>query len=802
MNLLGNRILNLTCLTLAGVAFGWSGASAQPLANGDSAQLATDPFCDPQLGQVRLGIDAFGAMGSAVSAPNSRAFYNPVDDEPDTGDTSTIFESMVFLCREGAGGTQGQWLESGRQGGAQLQAVVDGNEVRAQFNTLGLEVVARHRLDCTILERCYTLTNISGQPMQVVSLTPYTDGDMYFGVNPSLSDDFGATSVGVPKTVWQFDSGDNPEEPATFLGMYGLARNDPYLTSWEVGQYSEQRTLIQSMENGACSQLRNNINRRGDNSDLDENLQTDSGYDVTIALRYDVGPLAPGQTSEEVCFATQWGRGLPCSDEDFDEICLPQDNCPGVPNPDQADFDGDGIGDLCDNCPKVLNVDQLDTDGDGDGDACDTVVCEPDGGPEVCDGIDNDCDGFVDANADGSPVVVPGDCATGLSGLCGLGSWACQFGQTRCVPVTVPAEEVCDLEDNDCDGLIDENVLNACGTCGGRPQETCNGVDEDCDGTVDEGDLCEGGLGCYEGTCLPPCGEGNSCPENTDTFCADGVCVPWCLVNACEAGLECTEQGCVDPCDGVSCGEGETCVGGECGPADCGFTGCPEGERCMPNGCEADPCAGIDCGLGSFCREGQCVFSCAAVSCPQATTCIDGLCEDTGCGPVGCIEEGQICVDNSCVADPCDGVECGAAEMCMLGECVGDPCNGVACPQYQRCEAVLGTAQCVADWPVLPPEPDMPDMGMAGGAGGEGGVGGGEADMGADEPDMEAPVNLDMGMTGGAGGDGVGGDNGNNENSDNDDGGCSSFAFGRGLSGPALLWLLVPGMILFRRRRS
>lgn len=75
-------------------------------------------------------------------------------------------------------------------------------------------------------------------------------------------------------------------------------------------------------------------------------------------------------------------------DSDNDGVLDENDNCPQVYNPDQADSDSDGIGDVCeadadadgdgvnngiDNCPLVYNPDQADSDSNGIGDACETT---------------------------------------------------------------------------------------------------------------------------------------------------------------------------------------------------------------------------------------------------------------------------------------------------------------------------------------------------------------------------------------------------------------------------------------------
>ena len=81
-------------------------------------------------------------------------------------------------------------------------------------------------------------------------------------------------------------------------------------------------------------------------------------------------------------------------DRDHDLIGDACDNCQQVPDPSQQDQDGDGRGDACDNCPKTPNPFNADSDHDGIGDVCDNCpsAANPDQADENKNGIGDKCD--------------------------------------------------------------------------------------------------------------------------------------------------------------------------------------------------------------------------------------------------------------------------------------------------------------------------------------------------------------------------------------------------------------------------
>ncbi len=349
------------------------------------------------------------------------------------------------------------------------------------------------------------------------------------------------------------------------------------------------------------------------------------------------------------------------------------------------------------------------------------LVCSGGTGPdaETCNGLDDDCNGLVDDN----PTDVGQACGSS-TGTCQPGTTVCTGGVIQCSGAAGPQPEICDGLDNDCDGVVDDGNPGGGEPCGPQEEgqcqpgvwncvagrlvcegavlpgvEICDCADNDCNGAIDDGALCPAGTSCLNCQCVSPC-QGEFCPQGME--CVDGYCIPnACFGVRCATGETCVEGACVNFCDLQSCEDGFTCdrTRGVCVEDNCYGRGCPEGELCRDAACVPDPCRDVSCPAGQFCRDGACVRSCYGVSCGYRQKCVDGSCVEDPCHMVSC-EAGQACVDGTCVEDPCAQVSCGTGRVCRAGACVDDPCTGIVCPQG-LCE----DGQCVNPVDSRPTEP-------------------------------------------------------------------------------------------------
>ena len=294
---------------------------------------------------------------------------------------------------------------------------------------------------------------------------------------------------------------------------------------------------------------------------------------------------------------------------------------------------------------------------------------------EACDAVDNNCDGIIDNGFDGD-----GDGVTtcGADGLAGSLDDDCNDGNADVYPTNT---ELCDSIDNNCNGLVDEGLINDLDSdgftiCDGDCDDTdpnrypgnaelCDGVDNDCAGSpavpVNENDgdgdgvrICGGD--CDDGNAQVHSGRAEVCSNGVDDNC-DGL----------------VDNDVDDDGDGVG-----TCD--DCDDTNSGvYPGAPEGCDGLDNDCDGLPDAvEIDSdGDGYAPCDGDCDESTAIVNPGMEEQC-DGF--DNNCD--GLLGEGEdtdmdddgwpLCFDCN---DSNDAIHPNNEEICdgLDNDCSGSP---------------------------------------------------------------------------------------------------------------------------------
>jgi hypothetical protein len=190
-----------------------------------------------------------------------------------------------------------------------------------------------------------------------------------------------------------------------------------------------------------------------------------------------------------------------------------------------VDADGDGYGSMA--LPKEQVCEGTPNFSDKTGDCNDYLAYVHPMAPELCNRVDDNCNGQIDEGLDKATMYRDADgdgfgehFTTDTRVGCSSSGYApnqddCDDRDKEAHP---GAMEICNSKDDDCNGRTDEGARATCGfgwclrnasSCEssactpGKPRaEECNFYDDDCDGVIDNGAKCEDGKVCFAGRCL------------------------------------------------------------------------------------------------------------------------------------------------------------------------------------------------------------------------------------------------------------------------------------------------------------
>ncbi len=310
---------------------------------------------------------------------------------------------------------------------------------------------------------------------------------------------------------------------------------------------------------------------------------------------------------------------------------------------------------------------------------------------EICDGLDNNCNGTIDDgfNIGAACMGTLGVCAATVGAIeCdGPGATICSVDPDGSTPAVTA--ETCDAADNNCNGVIDDgfNVGGSCmgttGVCalatgaiectlmgtamcsvnpGGSMSavtvETCDGADNNCNGSSDEG-----------------FNVGSSCMGTT------GVCAQATGAVECNGtgGAMCS----VNPGGSMSAATAETCDGAD-------------------NNCNGSSDEGFNVGTSCMGTTGICALATGAVECDGMGAAMCSV--DPGGSTSATLPEDCDGADNNCNGSTDEGIlcecladaDCADGNSCTVNTCESDACVDTSVPAGDLGECTMG-AVCSGD---------------------------------------------------------------------------------------------------------